>query len=557
MTMRQWLCFPPASAKAGVRLRVFRVLLELEDGRIFFASIRRRQAPDEAFTSELAGLVANDRDACLSLDATLDSLGTDAHVLDEALESRDAWAFTTTAADVLAEEVVERSRHGIRVSIEDRQAWEDALGSDLDEKIGRFIAGLETSVVEAARAVAEFRPSTYNFLLGSGPEVRRNRIQAARLFPVLLPFLLRGKDADHLISAIDGGLPLIDNVVAYFGVSKSALRCLKEVPLATFGAGWIDKPGALLRLIADLAPERRPSAPAAWERFNAVVQRIAEVSRQPVTTTSGRLQLRLAADRGFTISANSPEDVHRASRDIDEFFERLSEVMRWELRSSRAGKRDIQYAVKRATDEFLSAYDIVRIGQIARRWQDAFLRAQVDFAEDREIWLGARWPSPVTAPVAAGKSVVVPIVTAAELAEEGQAMKHCVASYAGRCMRGESQVFSVRAQDGERLSTVETAIGLAHSAPTVAIIQHRAQGNRTPSVSNALAAACLISHMRSNPDALREYLHWKSARTAKSLAERTMIALVKPVTFALRETLPKRWSLDALVMRARYHVGEA
>ena len=62
MTMRQWFCFPQADARPTVRLRTFRILVELEDGRIAFASIRQRQAPDEAFVRELAGLVAKHHD---------------------------------------------------------------------------------------------------------------------------------------------------------------------------------------------------------------------------------------------------------------------------------------------------------------------------------------------------------------------------------------------------------------------------------------------------------------------------------------------------------------
>ncbi len=554
MTMRQWFCFPQASARTTVRFRTFRILVELEDGWIAFASIRQRQAPDEAFVGELAGLIAKHHDENLPLDAALDSLGANARIVDEPLESHDTWAFVTVAADVLAEEVVKRSTCATGVSMEERQALEDALASELDKGIKDFVAGLDASIVEVARATVGLRLSCYNFLAGSGPEIRRNRIQAARLFPVLIPFLLRSREATALISAIDSGLPLIDKMVTLFGVSKSTVRHLKEVPLAVVGKEWGDRPGVLMRLISDLAPERRPTGAAEWERFNAVVQQIARLSRQPVTTASGRLQLRRSAERRYAIAETAPDEVRRVSRDIDEFFERLSEVMRWELRFSNAGSREIEFAVKRATDELLTAHDIARIGKIAHRWQNAFLRAQGDFAEDREIWLGARWLSPITAPVVTGDSLVVPIVTASDLAEEGNAMQHCVASYACRCMRGESQIFSVRNHHGERMSTIETAIGIMQSTPTVEIIQNRARGNRTPSVSSALAAARLISHVQSHPDALQEYLLWRAARNSKSLTERTMLCLIKPVTAALRETLPKKWTLETLTLRARRHI---
>ena len=414
----------------------------------------------------------------LPLDAALDSLGANARVVDEPLESRDAWTFAAVAADVLAEEAVKRSTCAMGVSMEERQALEDALASELDKGIKDFVAGLDASIVEVARATVDLRPSCYNFLAGSGPEIRRNRIQAARLFPVLIPFLLRSREATALISAIDSGLPLIDKMVTFFGVSKSTVRHLKEVPLVIVGKEWGDRPGVLMRLISDLAPERRPTGAAEWEQFNAVVQQIARLSRQPVTTASGRLQLRRAAERRYAIAETAPDEVRRVSRDIDEFFERLSEVMRWELRFFNAGSREIEFAVKRATDELLTAHDIARIGQIAHRWQDAFLRAQGEFAEDREIWLGAHWLSPIAAPVATADSLVVPIVTASDLAEEGKAMEHCVASYACRCMRGESQIFSVRNHHGERM--FDDRNGDWHRAVDADGCNHSASGAEEP-----------------------------------------------------------------------------
>lgn len=45
---------------------------------------------------------------------------------------------------------------------------------------------------------------------------------------------------------------------------------------------------------------------------------------------------------------------------------------------------------------------------------------------------------------------IVELLAAVELSKEGRAMKHCVATYVGRCVRGSSRIWSLREQRGDR-----------------------------------------------------------------------------------------------------------
>jgi hypothetical protein len=62
-----------------------------------------------------------------------------------------------------------------------------------------------------------------------------------------------------------------------------------------------------------------------------------------------------------------------------------------------------------------------------------------------------------------------------QLRTEGAALRHCVASYADRCWRGSSQIWSLRARRGEKVRHVLT-IEVDMRRRTV--IQARGWGNR-------------------------------------------------------------------------------
>jgi hypothetical protein len=73
----------------------------------------------------------------------------------------------------------------------------------------------------------------------------------------------------------------------------------------------------------------------------------------------------------------------------------------------------------------------------------------------------------------------VSLGNAAELAEEGRRMQHCVGSYWRHCFLGESHIVSLRKPNGESLSTLEIRIP-ANGTRQCNIAQHRAQRNQNP-----------------------------------------------------------------------------
>jgi hypothetical protein len=75
---------------------------------------------------------------------------------------------------------------------------------------------------------------------------------------------------------------------------------------------------------------------------------------------------------------------------------------------------------------------------------------------------------------------------------EGREQSHCVASYAVKCLTGDSAIFSIRdRQTGKVCSTFE--VGLADNAPT--LMKHHARHNQAPSAELAALAARFVDQV--------------------------------------------------------------
>lgn len=70
------------------------------------------------------------------------------------------------------------------------------------------------------------------------------------------------------------------------------------------------------------------------------------------------------------------------------------------------------------------------------------------------------------------------LTSSAQLRTEGSALHHCVASYAGRCYRGMSRIWSLRFHGGENIHHVLT---IEIDPKRRAVVQARGFGNRAAS----------------------------------------------------------------------------
>lgn len=73
---------------------------------------------------------------------------------------------------------------------------------------------------------------------------------------------------------------------------------------------------------------------------------------------------------------------------------------------------------------------------------------------------------------------IVELLAAAELSKEGRSMKHCVATYVGRCLRGTSRIWSLREQQGNQRP--ESRVTIEVSPRHRCITQVRGRRNARP-----------------------------------------------------------------------------
>lgn len=138
-----------------------------------------------------------------------------------------------------------------------------------------------------------------------------------------------------------------------------------------------------------------------------------------------------------------------------------------------------------------------------------------------------------------GKAIAEELTTGLDLFEEGEFMRHCVASYAGRCESGASRIFSVRI-DGARASTLELrpvdkagqTLGSVDFASLSSrskvegwqIAQHRGKHNATNLPPAALEIALEIERLateRFRAETARMREEQKIARAAESKEKET------------------------------------
>ncbi len=126
-------------------------------------------------------------------------------------------------------------------------------------------------------------------------------------------------------------------------------------------------------------------------------------------------------------------------------------------------------------------------------------------------------------------------------------MGHCVGSYSCDCRMGSVQIWSIRAQDGRRCSTLATRLQrLTAGVWKAAITEHRAQGNAQPDKSSIAAAHGLVRHLSTSHEALKVFWEWRQTLASLSPKDRGVLIVTRAIERSLAEVLPRKLSLESL-----------
>lgn len=146
--------------------------------------------------------------------------------------------------------------------------------------------------------------------------------------------------------------------------------------------------------------------------------------------------------------------------------------------------------------EGLAGVSTRELAEFSRRWHEAVVeydRLGPSLVASQASGETLSWPA-LTDPVVCGERLAVPLATSRELAEEGKALDHCVATYISACLFTRAHLFSLRAPDGRRMSTAEVALEEDETGRLRATLrQHRAGSNAEPGPECRRAATVLVA----------------------------------------------------------------
>ena len=554
-TVRQWVFFPRASdgPRQAASSQTFRLVVETARGRLVIATVALRTAPDVSLAANLARLVDERPFELASRERISGEFGArhgiTLELLDIDLDQDDPLTITAAIPRAIALAAREPGTAGTgRLPLSElRASITDRLTREWITTRTEFIDRLDRDVVAQARTIDGLRPSSYSYLSTISAVHRRNRAQAMAAFPLLQPVLMT-HPFDVVRHAIDQGLPLIDVLAAHHQAPKAMIRALRGVTTEDLGHR-ARQLGTLVKLLREIPADWWPRDSMAWRQFASAIHAIAQLSRQPITTATNQLWLRRCAQSGYQLPATTPEDLLRLGQDIDEFMDALRRALYWALPDPRnaSAPRPAMRPVEIAA-QFKAGVGLNLLSSLVRRFGDAYRRAVADFAEEAELWRGVRWPSVGGEPHVYGAIKIVPLLSPNALQEEGARMGNCVAGYVEKCVKGKSQIWSVRLDDGMRLSTLETRIQTSpEGRGTLHVVQHKGAGNREAPEAARTAAQAHIARLSKSPAQVQEYLDWKHTISRRPLEVRQRHALMLPIITALEKTLSGQWSWQRLL----------
>lgn len=547
--LRQWFVYPDKqllTARTAASMPAYSILMEMRDGRILFLTLSQRNIPTQVDLEKMAEALCRSEVDLSSKSAVESWLCDDAQVvaqiLGDDIESPSSWDGPLKA--VFLDAVI----CAVPADGLDGQEIRRRIERNWSEGIARFVSALDTRAVAMARSAGGLLPAYYNYFVVEDAIVRRNRLQATECFPLLLPDLATNKSYAGICRVIDRGEPLVEKLVGFYGVTKSAVKFLAGLPISLVDPRWQSRVGTLFRLIDGITPEFRPGNPDEWKRFFRTEEFIAGISRMPVSTTQNRLWLGACSRTKFRLPEGGIPDTAAVARIIDDLFVGLREAMRWEIENTLDEPVSELVLLKLTNHASMATGGLDKMHRLARKYSEVFCREQQSFLQhERELILGIRWHSPLPEGAACYQRDIVPLCTPEELILEGQNMKNCVGGYSGRCLRGESQIWSLRQLDGKPVSTLETTIDRKSGRLVPKVVQLRAVSNSTPGQECDMAAYHLIKLLSQKPEVLEDYWKWKVAVGNLSRSKRELLVLTKPIIAALKAVLPGKISFESLV----------
>lgn len=339
---------------------------------------------------------------------------------------------------------------------------------------------LDRNLLDMAGSNLEF----YNLLHSTTPFRVKARVQALNVLPMLKwEFLSMDNNIDRVRRRIDAGNSVWD---AFLEIYPGKVAILKRIANAEASPeAWRGNLAKLLEILDPLPPEKVPFTELDWNAFHSIylglgLDGVRYENRWDVKNRWLQEAARIGWQKAYAKLAAIEGGIDALADSFD-FLDELGNAGDWLV--TRAGEPKVEWEIWREQSkarwmrapETLGMFRIVEASVRWHRtvWLDAGLP---DDADTRR----STWPRLLPQTVALGKGIeAVALGNAAELAEEGRRMQHCVGSYWRHCFLGASHIVSLRNPNGDSLSTLEIRLP-GNGSRQCQIVQHRAHRNQSP-----------------------------------------------------------------------------
>ncbi|NEX16997.1 MAG: hypothetical protein C1943_10300 [Halochromatium sp.] len=350
----------------------------------------------------------------------------------------------------------------------------------LHTAIDAFSKGLNADTLAILRREGHGDWATYNFYLDAVGNPHRNRLQAAHSFPFFSQAL---RDDWRLRREVDRGVPLLRTLAEVHQISPRTIQHCRYFEPARIGQ---DHHSTLLRQLDQLPADYLPKTDDDHRVFQALWQPLVDLA---CVLQRDVLELAAPFAQGWEQGQRALADKLGAGLDFDVIYAFARATYRYSvypaLKAELAKRGQLAAVAEDPPLAFFAAWfgqvGLRRLAQMALQWRDAYRQ----FSLERLGLRGAEEAASLDwLPVVGGAADhshgnyrVIELTSHQALELEGREQEHCVASYAVKCLTGDSALFSIRERaTGKILSTFE--VDLRRGRPL--LVKHYAQGNQTP-----------------------------------------------------------------------------
>lgn len=559
-----YFCFPgddllpPSPASQLFR---YRVLYRTAAGYLSFTSIHARKAIPKSHLDTVAeqlSRVLSQEPLAANLSEILTGVvGMGVTVEDAPFLDAGNWGTASALNASIARLAARASHEGLP---KQRERIADQLQACLAQGITKFESNLDREVLELVGPAA-LTSAAYNYLVADDPVVQRNRRQAARVFPLILrPEVFGPEWRTHLgriRRTIDEGKPLHASLAAELSVPPSVVKTLATLPIGVAQERWRGRVASLLRLLKHIPPEHRPKDCAGWQLFSQMTGDIESITGVGITHPLAVAWVRLALKRNGKVLALGGIELAALGPALTALSDALQQVLTVQVQQHTTGPLDTRAVQRHAAavvQEALASQSLDRLSTIVRKWHDSQRRCEKRWNVATAHFEMGRWPAPQEE-FRTTERTITPILNARDLNAEGDAMRHCVSTYASPCSKGKVQVWSIRDTHGVRTSTLATGFRYDHAGCREAVIlEHRGVANAPPDPNSVQAAQLFVAVLTRNAARYTEYWAWSQQIAPLAAAERQSLRRTMMFTETLEATLPAPICIAKLVHRVAQRI---